>query len=82
MGAAATVIGGHGERGWLVEPGDAVALANGVAQALSHPAEWPALRRRCRAYVEGRTLEIWAKEIGGICAEQWRGVIEDGKLRV
>lgn len=82
VGAAATVIGLHGERGWLVAPGDGIALANGITHALAHSAEWPAIRRRCRAYVEGRTLETWAKEIGRICAKQWGGVVEDGKLRV
>lgn len=82
VGAAPTVVGLHGERGWMVPPGNPVAMADGIRHALAQAPEWPAIRRRCRAYVEGRTLETWAQDICRICADQWGGVVEDGKLRV
>ncbi len=82
VGAASSVIGVPGTRGWLVPPGDDAALASALSDALSRGDEWPALRRRCRAFVEGRTLEAWAREIGSICTEHWGGVLADGKVRV
>src|SRR5207249_6053356 len=81
VGAARRVIGGHGERGWLVPPGDVPALAVALQRALTGPVDWPALRLRCRAYVEGRTLETWVSRIGEICADQWGLSLEDGRLR-
>jgi glycosyltransferase involved in cell wall biosynthesis len=82
VGAAAAVIGERGARGWLVSPGDDRALADGLYQALSTGTDWPALRRRCRTFAEGWTLEAWAREIGQICTEHWGGVLAEGKLRV
>jgi glycosyltransferase involved in cell wall biosynthesis len=82
VGAASAVIGKSGDCGWLVPPGDEVALADGLRAALSRGHEWPALRRRCRAAAEGWTLEAWAEQIGGICAEDWGGVVAAGKLRI
>ena len=83
VGAAASVIGVAPEdaRGWLVPPGDARQLANALWQAIETPRDWPALRRRCRAYVESRTLEAWVREIGEVCAAQWNFSLVDGKLR-
>jgi glycosyltransferase involved in cell wall biosynthesis len=80
VGAARAVIGGDGERGWLVPPGDVPALAAALRRALTATTDWPALRRRCRAYVEGRTLEAWAARIGRICAQQWGMSFVQGKL--
>jgi glycosyltransferase involved in cell wall biosynthesis len=77
-GAARAVIGQ--ERGWLVTPGNVPMLATQLRQILSEPQEWPALRRRCREFVEGRTLEAWAHEIGRLCAFQWDVRLVDGKL--
>ena len=82
VGAAAPVIGAPGTRGWLVPPGDEVALADGLSHALNRGHDWMALRRRCRVFVEDRTLEAWAREIGRICTEHWGGVVAEGKLRV
>lgn len=77
-GAARAVIGQ--ERGWLVTPGDVQMLATQLRRILSEPQEWPALRRRCREFVESRTLEAWAHEIGRLCALQWNLRLVDGKL--
>jgi glycosyltransferase involved in cell wall biosynthesis len=78
VGAAAAVLGKDGERGWRVPPGDAGALRATLLAVLRDARDWPALRRRCRAYVEGRTLESWARRIGEICSGQW-GVPFDGR---
>ncbi len=50
------------------------------ARRILTPLEWPELRRRCRAYVEARTLEAWAHEIGQACAQQWSASMVGGKL--
>ena len=71
VGAARSVIGSDGERGWLVPPGDVQALAIALRRVLRGPVDWPALRRRCRQYAESCTLESWAQQIGEICARQW-----------
>ena len=81
VGAAGPVIGGKNERGWLVPPGDVGALAAALRAVIRGPVEWPALRRRCRAYAEGRTLEAWARAIGERCADQWKMGFADGKVR-
>ncbi len=80
VGAAASVIGEMGERGWLVPPGDAQALAGALQRIITNPSDWPALRGRCRSYTESRTLEVWAQEIGRICAARWQCSFIDGKL--
>jgi glycosyltransferase involved in cell wall biosynthesis len=72
VGAAERVIGGDGERGWLVPPDDVPALTATLARVLGGGIEWAALRRRCRSYVEGRTVDAWARRIAERCAEQWR----------
>ena len=79
-GAARPVIGGNGERGWLVPPGDVRALAEQLRRVLSEPRDWDALRRRCREFAENRTLENWARQIGERCAEQWGFRVTEGKL--
>jgi glycosyltransferase involved in cell wall biosynthesis len=81
VGAASSLVGAAGERGWLVPPGDAAALADAIRAALEDRTDWPALRRRCRRFVEDYTLEAWAEEIGRACAAQWGGVVSAGKLR-
>lgn len=84
VGAASAVIGRDdaNRRGWLVPPGNAQALARAIREAIQAPVEWSALRRRCRAYVEVRTLEAWAHEIGDACARQWSASLVGGKLSV
>lgn len=81
VGAASAVIGTRGERGWLVVPGDSQALADAIRRVLVDQQDWSALRRRCRAYVEGRTLEAWAERIGTMCAAQWGWTMTDGRLQ-
>jgi glycosyltransferase involved in cell wall biosynthesis len=81
VGAARAVIGADGERGWLVPPGDPAALARKLRRVLHEPRDWPALRRRCRAFAEGKTLEAWARRIGEICAAKWGLSLVEGKLR-
>ena len=80
VGAAAPVIGGDGVRGWLVPPGDPAALADCLARVIGGAVDWPALRKRCREYTEKRTLEVWAQEIGRICAAQWHMRLVEGRL--
>jgi glycosyltransferase involved in cell wall biosynthesis len=81
VGAARAVIGADGERGWLVPPGDADALAAALRRVLTAPLDWPELRRRCRAYVEGMTLEEWGREIGEQCTRAWGWTLTNGRLR-
>jgi glycosyltransferase involved in cell wall biosynthesis len=81
VGAARFVTGAEGERGWLAPPGSAGALADQLREILSGSIDWPALRKRCRQYVEGRTLEAWAEEIGQICARQWNISLVDNRLQ-
>lgn len=81
VGAARAALGGDGERGWLVPPGDTNALADALQRVLTDPMDWPSLRRRCRAYVEARTLEAWGQQIGEICARQWSLSLVNGRLR-
>ncbi len=80
VGAASSVIGNAGERGWLVPPGDPAALASRLRSVMTETADWPGLRRRCREYAEHRTLEAWRQEIGGRCAEQWGMKLVNGRL--
>ena len=81
VGAAASVAGDAGHRGWLFPAGDHVALADLLRRVLASNENWPAMRRRCRSFVETRTLEAWAREIGEMCVAQWGGALEGGKLR-
>jgi glycosyltransferase involved in cell wall biosynthesis len=80
VGAASSVIGECGERGWLVPPGNVDALADTLANVLSSSINWPLVRAACRTYVEQRTLERWAERIGSICARQWNVRFEAGRL--
>ena len=81
VGAAAGVVGRNRERGWLVTPDNVAELADTLKQILVEVLDWPAMRRRCRQFVEGRTLEAWAERIGSLCAEQWGLDLVEGKLR-
>jgi len=78
---AAWTIGADGERGWLVPQGDAQAFAAMLRRILTEPCDWPALRQRARAYAETRTLDVWRRQIGEICTQQWGTLFVDGKLR-
>jgi glycosyltransferase involved in cell wall biosynthesis len=81
VGAASTVIGEDGTRGVRVPAGDAGALATALQRLLTEPRDWPALRRRCRAYAESRTLDVWAERVASLCAAGWGVSVENGKLR-
>jgi glycosyltransferase involved in cell wall biosynthesis len=80
VGAAREVIGANQERGWLVPPGDVPALAEALKRVICGKVEWPALRRRCRAFVTEQTLEAWSRRIGTLCAAQWGARFAGGKL--
>lgn len=81
VGSARSIVGHDGERGWVVPPGDVPALAQALRCVLTTSLDWPALRQRCRNYVEGRTIDDWAETIGRMSAEQWDWKLVDGKLR-
>jgi glycosyltransferase involved in cell wall biosynthesis len=81
VGFGREIVGRDGERGWLARPRDPADLARALRCAMDGSIAWPSLRKRCRAYVQGFTLESWAAEIGRICARQWRLTLENGKLQ-
>src|SRR5262249_17359192 len=81
VGAARGVIGADGERGWLTPPGLSSALAETIQCVIQQKRDWPALRHRCRSFVEARTLEAWGQTIGTICAHQWNLRLTEGRLR-
>jgi glycosyltransferase involved in cell wall biosynthesis len=80
VGSAAVVFGRDGERGWVVPPGDVFALAEALKRIIREPIDWPSLRRRCREYVEPRTLEVWGQRIGETCASHWKVTFAQGKI--
>ncbi len=82
VGAAAEVIGEGEEHGWLIAPGDARLLADTIQEIVTQPRNWPALRRRCRAYAESLTVENWKQTIGTICSRSWNCVFEGGRLTI
>jgi glycosyltransferase involved in cell wall biosynthesis len=71
VGAARSVVGRDGERGWLVRPGDVDALAEELEQVLGPDVDWATTRRRCIEFVQEHTLEAWGRRIGDLCSEQW-----------
>ena len=80
VGSGRRVMGESGERGWLVPPGDDEALATRLEEVLGGARDWPALRRRCRAYAEARTLEAWTRRIGEMCASRWNARYTEGRV--
>jgi glycosyltransferase involved in cell wall biosynthesis len=80
IGAAEAAIGLSGERGWIVPPGDAAALAAMIQAVIDGTIDWPALRRRCREYAEQHTLEGWRDRIAAICASKWNCRLSQGRL--
>jgi glycosyltransferase involved in cell wall biosynthesis len=80
VGFGREAVGPDGERGWVVRPGDVPALARALRRVVIEPLDWPALRRRCRTYVEAQTLEAWAGRFADISARQWNLSIVDGRL--
>jgi glycosyltransferase involved in cell wall biosynthesis len=82
VGFGRDIVGGDGERGWIVPAANSAALGSALQRIADASIDWPVLRQRCRAYVESRTLEAWADRIGEICSTQWNLQRIDGKLRV
>lgn len=80
VGFGREIVGGDGERGWLVPASDANALAGVLRNLVTDPIEWRGVRERCRRYAERFTLEAWAQTIGERCAEQWRVALVNGRL--
>lgn len=71
VGSSRETIGDHNERGWIVEPGNALALADSIQNILTGKINWPVIRQQCKSYVENKTLEDWADKINLICTTQW-----------
>jgi glycosyltransferase involved in cell wall biosynthesis len=81
VGFAPAMIGRRQERGWIVPVGDRQALADQMyAVLMDESIDWPAMRQRCRAYAEERTLEAFAARLGQICSRRWGLRMENGKL--
>jgi glycosyltransferase involved in cell wall biosynthesis len=80
VGLGRELVGPDGERGWLVASGNVKELAQAVETLVEEPRDWLALRKRCRAFAEGFTLEAWASEIGRLCASQWGVTLRNGKF--
>ncbi len=81
VGAAQGVLGDEGQRGWLVPPGDQERLAEKIRELCSTARDWPGIRKRCREFVQQRTLESWSTQIGQLCADRWKMSLVEGKLR-
>lgn len=81
VGFGRELVGKDGERGWVVPVGDAGSIADVIGRLSSEAIDWPALRKRCRAYVTPMSLEAWTADIGAMCAKQWGLRLEEGKLR-
>jgi glycosyltransferase involved in cell wall biosynthesis len=79
VGFGREIVAEDGQRGWIVPAHDPIGLAERLA-ALGKEVDWPAVRRRCRAFAEIRTVEDWALTIGRHCARQWNLALVGGKL--
>lgn len=80
VGAARTVFGRPGERGWIVPPGDPDRLADVIHDVITTPIDWPALRARCLDYARTRTVDAWARHIAELCAARWGCRVLNGRL--
>jgi glycosyltransferase involved in cell wall biosynthesis len=80
VGAAAQVVGEHGERGWLVPAGDTELFAEKILEVLTLDLDWNQLRKDCRSFAEGMTLERWGATIADAFCQRWGLRIEDGRL--
>jgi glycosyltransferase involved in cell wall biosynthesis len=81
VGANRQILGEDGQRGWILPGVEPSLLAGEIRRRLQEPLDWPALRRRCHAYVEEHTLEAWSQRIADLCAEQWKIALPNGKQR-
>jgi glycosyltransferase involved in cell wall biosynthesis len=82
VGFGRDIVGADGERGWLVPSGRASRLASALRRVNEHRPDWPALRRRCRAFAETLTVDAWTATIGQACAERWKVPFIEGKLQL
>ena len=80
VGAASFVIGRHNERGWLIPPGEVDAILDQIKFVLSQEINWKLLHESCVTFVQNRTLENWAQQIGEICSRQWKLPFNKGKI--
>lgn len=80
VGAAAQVVGEHGERGWLVPAGEIELFAEKILEVLTLDRDWNQLREDCRSFAEGMTLERWGATIADAFCQRWGLRIEDGRL--
>jgi glycosyltransferase involved in cell wall biosynthesis len=80
VGSGREIVGGDGERGWIVPAHDPRALAERLAAIAVGRFDWPAIRRRCRVFAESLTVEEWALAIAGHCAKRWNLRLVGGKL--
>jgi glycosyltransferase involved in cell wall biosynthesis len=80
VGAAAQVVGEHGERGWLVPAGETELFAEKIIEVLTLDLDWNQLREDCRSFAEGMTLERWGATIADAFCQRWGLRIEDGRL--
>jgi glycosyltransferase involved in cell wall biosynthesis len=71
VGSGEALVGSDGIRGWLVPRANPGALADTIARVLQSNIDWPAIRHRCRTFVEQFTLERWTREIAEACSRQW-----------
>lgn len=81
VGAASSVLGSDGERGWLFEAGQLKPLQERITAVTHDFHDWSGIRHRCREFVEQRTLEAWSETIGQWCALQWKATMVEGKLK-
>jgi glycosyltransferase involved in cell wall biosynthesis len=81
VGFGREIVGADGERGWIVPPGDDQALAAVLARLADGEGDWPAIRRRARAYAERFTIETWTEYLAEACARRWGRPLVAGKLQ-
>jgi glycosyltransferase involved in cell wall biosynthesis len=79
VGFGREIVAEDGERGWIVPAHDPSHLAERL-DLLGKGVDWPAVRRRCRAFAERWTVEDWALSIGQRCARRWNLALVGGKL--
>jgi glycosyltransferase involved in cell wall biosynthesis len=73
VGFGRELVGADGERGWIVPCGDEAALADVLGLLAQGAGDWPAIRRRSRAFAEGFTIEAWTERVAEACVRRWGG---------
>jgi glycosyltransferase involved in cell wall biosynthesis len=81
VGFGREIVGDDGDRGWIVPSGSPDGLADVLEQlARGEAGDWPAIRRRCRAYAEALTIERWTERLAEACAARWGATLVAGRL--